>query len=183
MFEINKKTTLSKCDKSSIGGIDKPIQKLCKIINDKENYYTTSSCSGRIVLRDGFEKTVSKWLFVSHNLIKLEEIKPFLNNEEVWIRSEPMILHVSCKTIEDAINLVNLARNNGFKRAGIQSLRKNIVEISCSSSIVNTILSKNGKILVDENYLSILVDECNNKLKKTHEKIKRFEEIFKKIKN
>lgn len=183
MFETNKKTTLSKCDKSSIGGIDKPIQDLCNIINENDNYYTTSSCSGRIVLRDGFEKTISKWLFVSHNEIKLEDIKPFLNKKEVWIRSEPMILHIACKTIDDAINLVNLARNNGFKRSGIQSLRKNIVEISCSSSIINTILTKDSKLLVDEEYLSILVDECNNKLKKTHEKIKRFEEIFKKIKN
>ncbi|MBW2998909.1 hypothetical protein KY321_05195 [Candidatus Woesearchaeota archaeon] len=179
MFESNKKSTLEKNDKSSIGGIDKPIRDLCEIINKKDNYYTTSSCSGRIVLRDGFKKTTSKWLFVSHNLIKLEEIKTFLSENEVWIRSEPMILHISCKTIDDAINLVNLARNNGFKRSGIQSLRKNIVEISCSSSIINTILTKNGKILVDEEYLSILVDECNSKLSETHEKIKRFEDLLK----
>ena len=70
-FESNKKTILSKIDKSKKGEIDKPIKKLIILINKSKNYYTTSSCSGRIVLlaKKSGEKKGSKWLFSSHKKI------------------------------------------------------------------------------------------------------------------
>ncbi|MBW2966012.1 hypothetical protein KY342_02835, partial [Candidatus Woesearchaeota archaeon] len=49
-FENQKKTFLKKIDKSKKGGIDKEIIPLVNKINNSRNYYTTSSCSGRIVL-------------------------------------------------------------------------------------------------------------------------------------
>ncbi len=49
-FVQQKKSTLSKLDKSSKGDWDKKIVNLCEKINSLENFYTTSSCSGRIVL-------------------------------------------------------------------------------------------------------------------------------------
>ena len=49
-FLQRKKSVLSKLDKSTIGSWDKKIVKLCKKINKSENYYTTSSCAGRVAL-------------------------------------------------------------------------------------------------------------------------------------
>ena len=55
-FLQRKKSILSKPDKSSKKSWDKKIIKLCDKINLSENYYTTSSCSGRIVLMQDQEK-------------------------------------------------------------------------------------------------------------------------------
>jgi len=49
-FLQRKTAVLSKLDKSSIGGWDKKIKKLCEKINSLDDFYTTSSCSGRVIL-------------------------------------------------------------------------------------------------------------------------------------
>ena len=45
-FETDKKTALTKIDKSKKGQIDEQIKPLCDLINSSVDYYTTSSCSG-----------------------------------------------------------------------------------------------------------------------------------------
>ena len=47
-FEKQKIACLSQVDMSKKGSIDDQIVDLIKYINAKENYFTTSSCSGRI---------------------------------------------------------------------------------------------------------------------------------------
>ena len=42
-----------------------------------------------------------------------------------------------------------------------------------STEKIETIISKNGKLLIDENYFSVLVKEGNKKLENTWEKIKK----------
>jgi len=49
-FQKHKKDFLNKKDKSKKGSIDGEIKKLVDKINSLENYYTTSSCSGRILI-------------------------------------------------------------------------------------------------------------------------------------
>ena len=50
-FLIEKKRVLQdKVDISKKGSVDAPIVHLVQYINDQENYYTTSSCSGRILV-------------------------------------------------------------------------------------------------------------------------------------
>ena len=49
-FLQRKKDILSKEDKSSKGDWDKRIIELCDKINSSEKYYTTSSCSGRVIV-------------------------------------------------------------------------------------------------------------------------------------
>lgn len=52
-FDLCKKNALlklQKCDKSPKGSLDEPIIELVHLINDENNFVTTSSCSGRIAL-------------------------------------------------------------------------------------------------------------------------------------
>ena len=49
-FLQRKKAILKKLDKSSKGDWDEKIISLCDKINSNDNYYTTSSCSGRIII-------------------------------------------------------------------------------------------------------------------------------------
>lgn len=85
-------------DKSPKGFIDAPILDLMHVINNHPEYYTTSSCSGRVALYcEGLEKDVENpnsdpnaiekttkggtWLFVSHDPIAI----PYLANHDAWI--------------------------------------------------------------------------------------------------
>lgn len=47
-FEKQKASCLSQVDLSKKGSIDDQIMDLVQYINAKDNYFTTSSCSGRI---------------------------------------------------------------------------------------------------------------------------------------
>ena len=182
-FELDKKNILGKIDKSQKGEIDSGIQELVDLINSKEEYYTTSSCAGRIVIieiPESGRKDEAKWLLVKHGPVTIEEIKDSLKSDkDVWLKEEGMILHVCCKSIENAEKLVNLAKNSGFKRTGMITVNKRYVVEIVSTENVSTILAKKGKILVEDTYLSVLVDECNKKLLKNKEKIDKFIYSFK----
>ena len=178
-FDNQKKTFLEKLDKSKKGSIDKEINSLVKKINSLENYYTTSSCSGRIVLiaKKSWKKQEMKWLLVSHKKVRLGEVKKALekiSKYPVWFRFEPLILHAAARTIEDAQQLVDKARAVGFKRSGIQSTKNKIAVEIASTEIMSTIIADKGKMLVGEDYLKKLVDEANKRLERNKEKIKRF---------
>lgn len=171
-FENEKKNCLNKLDRSKKGFIDEEIKELVELINSSEKYYTTSSCSGRIVLLKGLKKNRCEWLFVSHKEAELNDIKSACLSGEVWLREEGMILHVCCRTLDDAQKLVDICRSVGFRRTGVQSLKKLAVEVG-SSDCVDVLIAKNGRILADDNYLRILVEEANKKLRINLEKIEK----------
>lgn len=125
-FPNNKKTFLSKLDKSKKGDLDQKIIPLINLINQKPNYYTTSSCSGRVYLwRGSGKKNETQWLKVSHDLIK----EDFFQTKEpglIWLRQEDFILHVCCDNLEHA-NLFltwpeNSIRKVLFSASAIKSL-------------------------------------------------------------
>lgn len=49
-FKTIKNNAISKIDLSRKGSIDEPIGELVEFINNCDNFFTTSSCSGRICL-------------------------------------------------------------------------------------------------------------------------------------
>lgn len=180
-FERRKADCLGKDDKSSIGGWDKPIQKLCDKINKTENYYTLSSCSGRHVLIKNVEKkTHDLFLFRTHDKTSFRELKKELtkaleSKEGVIYKQEPVILHICCKTLEDSEKMLNRAREAGWKNSGIMSLQGRIVlELRSTEHLALPIIEK-GKILVDDEFLRVLVREGNKRLVKTWEKIDKLE--------
>jgi len=183
-FDIDKKNILAKSDKSKKGSIDKKILGLVNKINSLDDYYTSSSCSGRIMLikrTDNGKKNEAEWLFVSHETIKFSDLKDALLNlpeEDVWFRQESMILHVCCRTIGDAEKMLEFASEAGFKRAGIAAAKKKIMVEILGTEFIDTIIAKKGKLLVDNNYLKILVEYANKKLTRGHERINKFEKII-----
>jgi len=191
-FELDKQNVLSRLDKSKKGSVDKDILLLVNLLNSKLQYYTTSSCAGRIVLLSVPEENKKynvEWLFLSHNIVNFKIIKDSLdkiiknfdkNNikHNIWFREESAIIHVCCKTIADASDLIEIAKHIGFKRSGINTIRKKIMLEIISTENMSVPVVKDGKLLVNDDYLKILVDEANKKLKRTKEKI---EEFYKKL--
>ncbi len=240
-FLKEKKDFLKKTDKSKKHSYDKKIIRLVNLINSRDNYYTTSSCSGRIRI---FEKNNKRYnvndIFVNHNKIKInnkiiddimnkiindmkgtnkkiiiknnektknkrfnldvknidkinvknnnnkilnkiinnnlnKKIKNNLKiNNKLYFQYESLILHICCRTIEDANKLLNLARKIGLKRSGIISKdRKIIIEI-INPEHIYTLISKNNKLLIDKDYLKELIEEANEKMQRNDKKIEEF---------
>ena len=91
---------------------------------------------------------------------------------ELWLKVQPPIIHVACDDLESANNLLKISYNSGFKYSSIKSTSPFLVEIT-SSEHMELPLGKDGKILVDDNYLTYLHNISNQKLKKSQSKIYR----------
>lgn len=52
-----KKQSLNKADLSKKGAVDEAIEHVVSLLNSREEYFTTSSCSGRVILIDGVNHT------------------------------------------------------------------------------------------------------------------------------
>lgn len=161
------------------GDVDPELKSLLDFINSLEDFYTTSSCAGRIALflylggKDN-DRFLGKW----HRKVSFEEVSCALEASKgtTWFRYEPMILHVVARTLEGAKKLLDISHGTGFKRAGIRGIKEErfMVEI-CSTEKIDTPVMRAGKMLVPEDYLKVLVEIANEKFDRGHEKLKRLE--------
>ncbi|MFH1249340.1 MAG: tRNA wybutosine-synthesizing 3 family protein [archaeon] len=184
-FENQKSMQLSKQDKSDKGDWDKDIIPLINTINKKKEYYTTSSCSGRIVLLKGKEKKeVGLFLFRTHDRVSLEELKKALGESVskykglIHFKQECSILHVACESFKKAQDIVDKAKFCGWKKSGIIASNNRVIAELLSTEKIEMPIANNGRVLVSEEYLSLLVKEANNKLERTREKIKKLEKLL-----
>jgi tRNA wybutosine-synthesizing protein 3 len=181
-FLQRKTAVLSKLDKSSIGGWDKKIKKLCEKINNSQDFYTTSSCSGRIILMIQQDKK-GKDLFLKtwHENISFNELKKALDELSklkkniVKFKVEPPIIHVACRDLKKATEILERAKYLGFKRSSILTCDKNIIVELNSSDRMEFPILKDGKVLVDEHFLNLILRMSHQKLERGWEKIQKLE--------
>ncbi|MFP4402950.1 MAG: tRNA wybutosine-synthesizing 3 family protein [Candidatus Woesearchaeota archaeon] len=190
IFDKRKIDVLAKKDKSNIGKIDLKIGNLVNLINSSDNFYTTSSCSGRIVIfknSNNYKKNC-EFLYTSHKKILKKDILKILDlidkcyvedDFEIWLKFEPIIIHVSCDSLLNAKKLINLANLSGFRRAGIIALKNSIVVEIVGTEFLETILKDNFGKYYDEKIFTRLIYYSNKKMQVNFEKIKRFEKNFK----
>lgn len=184
-FLFRKQNQLGKNDKSLKQGWDKKIADLCDKINKKQNFYTTSSCSGRILLLIySEEKRDDLFIKVWHELISFKELKMELDNIKdrknlIYFKQEPCILHIACKTLGDAQEIHDAGKLAGWKRCGIIASKKRFVVELNATDRLEFPLFDDGKVLVDDDFLKVVVGEANKKLKSSWEKIKRLERSVK----
>jgi tRNA wybutosine-synthesizing protein 3 len=169
--------------------VDIGIKKILKIINNCHNYYTSSSCAGRIVLLEIPEigdKKNAKFLEKWHRQIKKDEIENAAkkaDNGLIWLLAQSPIIHVISKTFITADSLIKIAISCGFKNSGLKSIiGKNIVEI-CSTERLDAPIGKDGSLFCNTEYLNLLVEIVNNIILKSNKKIHRLEIELKKICN
>lgn len=184
-FLESKKKQLNREDKSNEGEVDKGIADLCKKINEKKEYYTTSSCAGRIVLIKALpEKAKNVFLFKTHEKISFSQLKKELENASkkysrlIYFKQESCILHVACVDLGSGLKLLNKARIAGWKRSGmIASGKRVILELMSTEKLELPIMDK-GRLLVNDSYLKLIVKEANSKLERAREKIKKFKDLI-----
>ena len=93
---------------------DGPILPICSFLAETKNFFTSSSCSGRIALikidRGQTKKEASlhrRW----HSPASLEEFWNAVNEntdrEELWLKQEPFILHIGARDLENAKRILS----------------------------------------------------------------------------
>ncbi len=181
-FDNKKTQVMLKLDRSKKGHIDAQIYSLIDIINKHPDYYSTSSCAGRIMLIIPSEKkNNADWIFSSHEPIKYGDLLPYLDKlpqETIWLRMEPPIIHIVTRNLDSADSLLKIANNAGFRRSCILSLKKRIIIEIMIPDKLDTPIAENNELIVTEDYLKILIEHANLRLKKTRKKIKKIYSLF-----
>ncbi|KAG8132549.1 hypothetical protein E2320_010393 [Naja naja] len=139
-FKRWKEQRLSRADASRKGSVDEPIEEIVRLLNGRETFCTTSSCSGRVVVLEqppaappaagtaGFEiqKQSCTWLMVTHQLCSTKDVLTALQKAaaDAIFKFEPFVLHVQCQDLEDAQLLHTVSMEAGFRNSGITVSRK-----------------------------------------------------------
>ena len=178
-WEEFRRRNLEKLERAKRSGeVDEDIIQLLDLINSFDCYVTTSSCSGRIVLIETpklGDKLMARFLGKWHRTVSSDEILGSLKNFEsnVWLISDPPILHIACRDLVCARELMRIANDSGFRRCCLISLSRPTVEVM-SFERLEAPLAVNGKIVVSEEYVKILTEFANEKLLRGKEKLERF---------
>ncbi|XP_039282299.1 tRNA wybutosine-synthesizing protein 3 homolog isoform X2 [Nilaparvata lugens] len=183
-FKNQKKQILDGVDLSKKGSFDVLISNLICKLNDHQDYVTTSSCSGRILLyvQDSERrKQDCRWLFVSHDSIS-EDVSALhekfeSTNGEVCLKFEPFILHVQCRTIKSAKSLQTCVLHCGLRNSGlvIGNHGKIMLGVRCSNGMEIPITDDHGTVLVSDEYLKFIVRKMNSRMDENKNVISRFE--------
>ncbi|OIO64437.1 hypothetical protein COY28_01215 [Candidatus Woesearchaeota archaeon CG_4_10_14_0_2_um_filter_57_5] len=199
-FSQEKTQQLARADLSKKGSVDDGVKGIIALLNAHDDYYTTSSCAGRITLlvvpRTG-RKCDASWLYVSHDPADADAViaamPPPPNRTgtadnsiagidgDVWLRQESAILHVAVRTMEVANALLIVGRRAGFKHSGVMAMDKRImVEIMGIDRLEAPVLI-NGTRVASDDYLRTLVSAANAKLERNAQRLARLEQELRTI--
>lgn len=185
-FEMLKKHNLEEFEKAvKEGKADKKMQSLCYYLNSLNDFFTSSSCAGRIALLsvqsigkkqpNAFHR---KW----HRKIKVSEviegIEEKIREKELWFKLDPFILHAGARDLDNARKILKCMRLAGVKRGGIilGQKEKFIIELQGTNFIALPVKSDGGELL-DKEYISFLTKQANKKIEENYKRLKLFEAI------
>ncbi|XP_052816279.1 tRNA wybutosine-synthesizing protein 3 homolog [Mya arenaria] len=181
-FDKQKASCLAGVDLSRKGSIDAPITDIVALINANDDFFTTSSCSGRIIIVDNdsggsVKKKGCRWVLTSHEAVSVDEVTESLKTVQcnAVFKFEPFIMHIQCRGLEHAQAMLNAAVSSGNRNSGISVGNKGkfITAIRSTQSLEVPLTSK-GRLLVDEKYLQFLVSLANSKMVDNLDRIQRF---------
>ncbi|KAF7650253.1 hypothetical protein LDENG_00128580 [Lucifuga dentata] len=170
-------------DVSKKGSVDAEIVHVVSLLNGCQQFFSTSSCSGRIILIDAAaeDSEVHKhncvWLFVSHQKCKSSDLASGLSRStgDAVLKFEPFVLHVQCRRLQDAQLLHSVAVNSGFRNSGITiSKTGKIIMAVRSTHGLEAPLTHQGRLLVGHEYIDFLIQLANQKMEENLRRIQRF---------
>ena len=144
-------------------------------INDHKDYFTTSSCAGRLILIEK-DRVNSKYDTVfrfrthdprdidrMHDLIFKEtnEFSRFRFQNTLWILLEAPDFHVRCRTIDNALAMHKLALDAKLALSKYQSLEPSIV-------------LEDRNLLISPDHLALVLKECKKLLTEDQNRLLAF---------
>ena len=158
--------------------LDEDIKDILDIINLNDDYFTSSSCSGRIViieLPSLGNKKEAKFLGKWHRAVKNSEIDYALKSASegmIWLLAQSPILHIIAKSNISADKMIKIAISSGFKNSGVKSFtNKRVVEI-CSTERLDVPIGKDGILYCNNQHLDFLIDVSNDIINRSKNKLK-----------
>jgi len=182
-FEEQKKRAL---ERLRIRGADEEVEEILERINSRDGFFTTSSCSGRIILiclpeigAKQEARFIGKW----HRQVRKEEVLEAMSGAtppikgEVWLIAQSPIVHMACRNLEKATAVLRIAIESGFKYSGIKAIAKDnekvMVEMM-STERMDVPLCKDDEMFCSEPYLDFILVKANFMLERGKDKLKRF---------
>ena len=147
-----------------------------------KDFFTSSSCSGRIVLMNLDEKETKreaafhrKW----HRVVDFDEVLEGLNektSEDIWFKQEPLILHIGARDLKSAKKILSVMKKVGIRRGGIMVAEngKFIIEFT-GSNYMSLPVKSGSKVIISEEHLKFIVDKANKKLERNYRLLGEFE--------
>lgn len=184
-----KSRSEQRTDHSRKGAVDADIVPLVSLLNGLQQYFTTSSCSGRIILIDGstdgseVQKQNCRWLFVSHQRCSAQELVSAVgrSSADVVLKFEPFVLHVQCRRLDDAQLVHSVAVNSGFRNSGLTVGKTGkIMSAVRSTHGLEVPLTQQSTLMVTHSYIEFLCQICNKKMEENLRRINRFHENLQK---
>ncbi|XP_043855272.1 tRNA wybutosine-synthesizing protein 3 homolog [Dromiciops gliroides] len=182
-FQKWKTQSLNKADLSRKGSVDDDVVELVRLLNGREQFFTTSSCAGRILLLDGsinsceIQKQNCSWLLVTHRLCAKDDVLSALKKAkgDAVLKFEPFVLHVQCRQLQDAQVLHSVAIESGFRNSGITVGKRGKTMLAVRSTHgLEVPLSHYGRLMVTEEYIDFLLKIANQKMEENKKRIERF---------
>ncbi|CAE7359762.1 TYW3 [Symbiodinium sp. CCMP2592] len=130
-FATRKDNFLRKPDKSPKGDWDPRVSEICEELNRRDDFFTTSSCSGRCFLwrgrhhqngLRGFQRLRVSHDPVEEGFFNLRDLEKEDAQGPVWLSVQAFILHVCCRQLRAAKQLINKASKH-LEFAGLYSWR------------------------------------------------------------
>lgn len=180
-IEARRKAIKSLHEAMEKGEVDEKIIPIVNKINSISDYYTTSSCSGRIAILEipsVGQKRKAKFLGKWHNGIGYEDAIKALKKSskgEIWFLVQSPIIHVHAISMASARKLLNVANQSGFKYSSIKAINGDIVVEILSTERIDCPLGKDGNIYGSEEYLHLLVEIASKMIERMDRKLKRLE--------
>ena len=181
MFEDYKDTALRSL-RGAVSGemVDEKIVFLLRKINALSDYYTTSSCYGRIVVAESTadnKKREYRFLGKWHRTVSFSDVMCAIGdyrNNILFFRVDPVILHVGCKDIDSASRILKVCQMTGLKRSGMYQIKPRIIVEIMGVDALYAPIGKEGKVMVDDGYVEFLCEIGNEKFRNNEGKILDF---------
>ena len=189
IFNDKKKRALQLLSKArSQGKVDFGAEKILDLLNATEQYYTTSSCSGRVVLLSlpelGDKKHACFLLKYHKPPVKVDEIQHILEQYDstnmVFLQMQAPIFHVCCSSINAADLLVKLGYEAGLKNSSIKRFSSPfLVEIN-GTERMDVPLCADGEQFWSSSYLGFLSNLSETMLQRSEKSLEQFFELLSK---
>jgi len=167
------------------GKADDRMKSICRFLNSTKNFFTSSSCAGRITLlsvKSIGKKQPNAFHRKWHRKVSLKEVLEGIDEKasekELWFKLDPFILHVGARDLENARRVLKCMRLAGIKRGGIMLAKeeKFIIELQ-GTNVISLPVKSDGELLADKKYISFILKQANTKLADNYKRLKRFEKI------
>jgi tRNA wybutosine-synthesizing protein 3 len=169
VFEARKKAFVDRLEREALQGrVDGDVLPLLRLLNQHPDIYTTSSCSGRIMVAEaarpsyskgrGF-RPVARW----HHPVPPELVAEAVAQlDNAWLMVRGAILHFAAADAKTAYRLVEIGRGTGHKHSGIIAMNRGgiFVEI-LGEERLDIPLKRNGAEVTD---VAAAVDMANKTL-------------------